>query len=107
RADDVAVKQDLGVVFDQPFYPGHWTVAQVGRALQPFYADWDASLFTRYADRFDLPPRQRVRELYHRMGLQLTLATALSHHAKRLILDEPTSGLDPVARDDLLDVLAD
>src|SRR5881394_4148135 len=36
-ADDVVVKQDLGVVFDEPFYPGYWTVAQVGRALQPFY----------------------------------------------------------------------
>lgn len=28
--DDVAVKQDVGVVFDQPFFPAGWTVAQVG-----------------------------------------------------------------------------
>jgi ABC-2 type transport system ATP-binding protein len=48
-----------------------------------------------------------VGELSHGMGLMLMLAAAFSHHARLLILDEPTSGLDPVARDDLLDVLAE
>src|SRR5262249_3125039 len=105
--DDVAVKQDVGVVFDQPFYPAGWTVAQVGQALQPFYARWDPALFSNYIDRFDLPRAKKVRELSRGMGMKLMLATALSHHARLLILDEPTSGLDPVARDDLLDVLAD
>jgi len=105
--DEVAVKQDIGVVFDQPFYPGTWTVAQVGEALRPFYTAWDAALFHRFLDRFALPRDKRVRELSRGMGMKLMLATALSHHARLLILDEPTSGLDPVARDDLLDVLAD
>ena len=105
--DDVAVKQDVGVVFDQPFYPPSWTVAQVGQALQPFYSRWDTALFSDYIDRFDLPRAKKVRELSRGMSMKLMLATALSHHARLLILDEPTSGLDPVARDDLLDVLAD
>lgn len=39
--------------------------------------------------------------------MKLMVAAALSHKAKLLILDEPTSGLDPVARDELLDVLAE
>jgi ABC-2 type transport system ATP-binding protein len=105
-ANDVAVKQDVGVVFDQPFYPAGWTVAQVGAALQPFYARWDTALFNGHIDRFDLPLSKKVRDLSRGMGMKLMLATALSHHARLLILDEPTSGLDPVARDDLLDVLA-
>jgi ABC-2 type transport system ATP-binding protein len=105
--DDVAVKQDVGVVFDQPFYPAGWTVAQVGQALQPFYAQWDTALFSSYVKRFDLPLGKKVRELSRGMSMKLMLATALSHHARLLILDEPTSGLDPVARDDLLDVLSD
>jgi ABC-2 type transport system ATP-binding protein len=105
--DDITIKQDVGVVFDQPFYPGNWTVAQVGRAIEPFYTGWDNGLFLRCANRFGLPPGKRVRELSHGMGLKLMLAAALSHDAKLLILDEPTSGLDPVARDDILEVLAE
>ena len=64
-------------------------------------------LFLGYVNRFGLPSGKRVRELSHGMGMKLMLAAALSHHARLLILDEPTSGLDPVARDDLLDVLAE
>jgi ABC-2 type transport system ATP-binding protein len=106
-ADGPLIKQDVGVVFDQLFYPSGWTVAQVGRALQPFYAHWDAAQYARTIDRFDLPPGRRVRDLSRGMGMKLMMAVALSHHARLLILDEPTSGLDPVARDDLLEILAD
>jgi ABC-2 type transport system ATP-binding protein len=105
--DREAVKQEIGVVFDQPFYPGGWTVRQVGQGLRPFYDRWDADRFAHHLDRFGLPPGKRVKELSRGMGMKLMLAAALSHHAKLLILDEPTSGLDPVARDDLLDVLSD
>jgi ABC-2 type transport system ATP-binding protein len=31
----------------------------------------------------------------------------MSHHADLLLLDEPTSGLDPVARSEILEILAD
>lgn len=37
----------------------------------------------------------------------MEIAIALSHKAELIILDEPTSGLDPVARDELLDILAE
>src|SRR5215470_12474384 len=63
--DDITIKQDVGVVFDQPFYPGRWTVAEVGRAIEPFYAGWDTGQFRRYINRFGLPPGRRVRELSH------------------------------------------
>jgi ABC-2 type transport system ATP-binding protein len=101
------VKQDIGVVFDQSFYPTHWTVRQVGRGLRPFYHQWDAGLFARNVGRFGLPPDRRVKDLSRGMAMKLMLAAALSHQARLLIFDEPTSGLDPVARDDLLDILAD
>ncbi len=106
-AEGSRVKQDIGVVFDQPFYPGTWTVAQVGQALRPFYTRWDSAAYARTIERFGLPPARRVKDLSRGMPMKLMLAAALSHHAKLLILDEPTSGLDPVARDDLLDILAE
>jgi ABC-2 type transport system ATP-binding protein len=80
---------------------------QVGQALRPFYHQWDADQFTRNVDRFGLPPDKRVKDLSRGMAMKLMLAAALSHHARLLVLDEPTSGLDPVARDDLLEILAD
>ena len=40
------------------------------------------------------------------MGMKLQLAVALSHGAELLILDEPTSVLDPLARSELLDMIA-
>lgn len=39
--------------------------------------------------------------------MKLMIVIALSHKAELIILDEPTSGLDPVARDELLDILAE
>jgi len=39
--------------------------------------------------------------------MKLSIATALSHHAKLLILDEATGGLDPIVRDEVLDLFLD
>ena len=39
--------------------------------------------------------------------MKLSMAAALSHHARLLLLDEATSGLDPMVRDEILDILLD
>ncbi len=95
----------LGVVMDLPFYPDDWRVAEVGKALAPFYSKWDAALFDKRLHAFQLDKDKRIKELSRGMKVKLMLAAALSHGAKLLILDEPTSGLDPVARDELMDLL--
>ena len=41
------------------------------------------------------------------MKMKLSIAAALSHHAKLLIMDEPTSGLDPIVRSEILDLFMD
>ena len=103
--DELAVKQELGVVFDEIFFPDSWRVRDVEKAIRGFYATWDSVQFARYLQDFELPTGKRVRELSRGMKMKLMLAVAMSHGAKLLILDEPTSGLDPVARDELLDIL--
>ncbi|MCL2316237.1 MAG: ABC transporter ATP-binding protein [Actinomycetia bacterium] len=107
RADELAVKQEVAVVFDEIFFVDSWRASDVQNAIQGFYTRWDRARFARYLSDFDLPPDKRVRELSRGMKMKLMLAVAMSHGAKLLILDEPTSGLDPVARGELLDILRD
>jgi len=103
--DELAVKQQLGAVFDEIFFVDSWRVSQVEHAIKGFYSQWDSALFTQFLQEFELAPDKRVKELSRGMKMKLMLAVAMSHGAKLLILDEPTSGLDPVARDELLDIL--
>ena len=105
--DDVSIKEDLGVLFDQPFFQEDWTPLRIERALRPFYTRWDSAAFHMYLQKFALDPRQKFKTLSRGMKMKLGLAVALCHDAKLLLLDEPTSGLDPVMRDQLLDVLRD
>lgn len=97
----------IGVVHDQPAYVADWTAVLVGRALAPFYPAWDQSRFDGLLAWAGIDPGKKVKELSRGMGMKLQLAVALSHGAELLILDEPTSGLDPLARSQLLDMVAE
>jgi len=103
--DELPVKQELAVVFDEIFFVDAWRVREVAKAIKGFYSAWDDKQYAEYLKAFELPPDKRVKELSRGMKMKLMLAVAMSHGAKLLILDEPTSGLDPVARDELLDIL--
>lgn len=101
------LRQGIGVVLDTPYYVRDWRVADVERALRPFYPAWDTGSFAELCRRFALPADRKVKDLSRGMGMKLMITVALSHHASLLILDEPTSGLDPLARDELLGVLGE
>lgn len=103
--DELAVKQELAVVFDEIFFVDTWRVREVEKAIRGFYSGWDSKLYGEYIKKYELSPEKRVKELSRGMKMKLMLAVAMSHSAKLLILDEPTSGLDPVARDELLTIL--
>jgi len=104
-ADELAVKQEIGVVLDELPLVDAWKVRDVAKVIAPLYDRWDAGTHKDLLTRFDLPPDRPIKGLSRGMKLKLMLTVALSHDARLLILDEPTSGLDPVARDELLDVL--
>ncbi len=105
--DEQEIKQNIGVVFDSPYFQESWTVAEVEKALKSFYINWSSDLYRKYTYSFHLPLEKKVKELSRGMKMKLMLAVAMSHKARLLILDEPTSGLDPVARDELLEILSD
>lgn len=103
----VALRQDIGVVLDHTYLVGDWRLAEVERALRPFYDRWDSLRYRQLLADFGLDLRAKVNDLSRGMAMKLMIAVALSHRARLLVFDEPTSGLDPVARDELVGIIGD
>jgi ABC-2 type transport system ATP-binding protein len=106
-AGDASLKEDLGVLLEQPYFQEDWTPRDVEKALRPFYRGWDGVAYDGYLRRFSIDPAQKYKTLSRGTKMKLGIAAALSHDARLLLLDEPTSGLDPVARDEVIDLLRD
>ena len=97
-------KEQIGVVLDEPGYPGCMTAAQIGNMLSGIFRGWEQDAFKGYLTKLNIPAKKPFKDFSKGMKMKLCLAAAMSHGAKLLILDEATSGLDPVVRDELLDV---
>lgn len=102
---DFSVREEIGILFDQPYFQEDWTPLDIEKGLSPFYKSWDKSRYHSYLERFALDPKQKFKNFSRGMKIKLAMAVNLSHNARLLLLDEPTGGLDPAARDELLDLL--
>jgi ABC-2 type transport system ATP-binding protein len=70
-----------------------------------FYDKWDGEKYQNLLEKFDIPPKKRIRKFSKGMKVKLSLAIALSHNPELIMLDEPTSGLDPIIRREVIDFL--
>ena len=99
-----AVKEDVGVVLDEAYYPETLTAVQVGKVMAGTYRRWEQGTYEGVLRRFGLPEKKTFKDFSRGMKMKLAIAVALSHQPKLLILDEATSGLDPIVRDEVLEI---
>lgn len=97
-------RAQIGVVFDELPFNQTLFVSHLGKVMQGIYPNWDQQAYEEYLARFRLPGKKELKDFSRGMKMKLSLAVAMSHHARLLILDEPTSGLDPVVRAEILDL---
>ena len=98
------VKERLGVVLDDAWFPEILNARQVGTMMAMTYGSWDAALYESYLTRLSLPPEKNFKDYSRGMRMKLAIAAALAHRPEVLLLDEATAGLDPIVRDEVLEI---
>ena len=92
------IREHLGFVTE---YPSLYETVSAQDHLSfasHIFQNWDAGFAAKWLKKFDLPPKQKVKEYSKGMKVKLSILIAISHQADLLLLDEPTSGLDPDTR---------
>lgn len=106
-ADLRAVKEEVGVVLDEPGLPQCMTAVQAGSVMKGLFKNWDVACFDSLLERLDIPRDKSYEQLSRGNRMKLGIALALSHRPRLLILDEPTNGLDPVVRDEVVGLFSE
>ena len=91
--DNVSVREDIGVVFDESCFPDGLNARQVDKVERCIYKNWDSGAFYEHIRRFNLPETKPFKEYSRGMKMKLSIATAMCHHPRLLLLDEPTGEL--------------
>lgn len=102
-----AAKRDLGFATEDMRLFKTQTLRWHMNFIRAIYPGWDEAYATDLLRRFDLRAEQTLAGFSHGQRVKALLLLNFARRPKLLLLDEPTTGLDPVARDEVLEALAD
>ncbi|SDQ83181.1 ABC-2 type transport system ATP-binding protein [Pseudoxanthomonas sp. CF385] len=106
-AQQVSVKKELGFASEDMRLYKSQTLRWHMDFIRAIYPGWDEAYAADLLRRFDLRPEQTLAGFSHGQRVKALLLLNFARRPKLLLLDEPTTGLDPVARDEVLQALAD
>lgn len=99
------VRERIGYLVEgHPLYR-IWKIRQLEQFVRAFHPKWDAALFARTLERFEVDPSRRVQTLSRGQRGMVALALVLAAEPEVLILDDPAIGLDAVVRRQFLEAM--
>lgn len=101
-------KAITSILTESNSFPKWMTLQEAIRFYELMFKDFNVGKFDSWmvVMQLDKFRAQRIRSLSKGMQQKFRLALALSRDAKLFLLDEPLGGIDPLAREDILEMLA-
>ena len=99
------IKSVIGYIPDDVFYFPSATLEDMRRFYQGIYPRFDADLFSRLYEVFQLPKNVPIRRFSKGMQKQAAFHLTICTRPEVLILDEPVDGLDPVMRRQVMSLI--
>ena len=101
-----ALKAHISGLTTSDFMPAGMTIQEAADTYASFFKDFDRERFGQLLQEVSLSPDLKISSLSKGMKSQFALALTISRRAKLIVLDEPLDGVDPVAREDILRLIA-
>ena len=101
------IKNEIGVVMDEPGFPGFLNAKEINRIMKNIFSNWSEDTFFGYLKKLKVPDNKEYKDMSKGTKMKTGIAVALSHNPRLLILDEATNGLDPVVRSEVNEIFTE
>lgn len=105
KAPCVESKKIIAYLPEKNYLPSWMTPKGAINYMADFYDNFDKEKALEMADRFGLPPKQKIKTMSKGQQEKLQLLLVMSRKADLYILDEPLGGVDLVSREFILDTI--
>lgn len=96
--ENTKLKQKIGVVPDELFFPKGYSIRDMARICRGTYDSFSEDRLHELTELFRLDEKAPLKSFSKGMKKQAAIALALAGMPEYLLLDEPIDGLDPIVR---------